>query len=66
MPKGTPNAAPRKERRAIPADPSFQEYPKMLYFLGDVTNHKVVNSADEEDALGADWEDAPATQVPTE
>jgi len=65
MPKGIPNVA-RKEKRAIPNDPSFQEYPKMLYLLGDAANQKVVNSADEEDALGDDWEDSPSKQVPTE
>lgn len=65
MPRGIPNA-PRKEKRAIPNDPSFQEYPKMLYLLGDVANQKVVNSADEEDALGPEWEDAPAEQIPSE
>lgn len=37
----------------------IQEYPKMLYFKGDATNYKIVNSADEEDALGEDWIDAP-------
>lgn len=35
------------------------EFPKMLYFKGDAANQKVVNSADEEDALGEDWIDAP-------
>lgn len=65
MPKGIPNV-PRKEKPAIPNDPSFQEYPKMLYLLGDATNHKVVNSAEEEDALGDDWEDSPAPQAPAE
>jgi len=65
VPKGIPNV-PRKEKRVIPTDPNFQEYPKMLYLLGDVANHKVVNSADEEDALGSDWEDSPSAQVPTE
>ena len=37
----------------------FQEFPKMLYFKGDATNQQVVNSQAEEDALGADWVDAP-------
>ncbi len=36
-----------------------QEYPKMLYLLGDVTKQRVVNSVEEEDALGEDWIDAP-------
>lgn len=35
------------------------EFPKMLYFKGDAANQKVVNTADEEDALGDDWIDAP-------
>lgn len=35
------------------------EFPKMLYFQGDATNHKIVNSAAEEEALGDDWIDAP-------
>jgi len=37
----------------------FQEFPKMLYFKGDGTDQKTVNSQEEEDALGADWVDAP-------
>lgn len=37
----------------------FQEYPKMLYFKGDATNQRTVNSVAEEDALGEDWIDAP-------
>lgn len=36
------------------------EFPKMLYFKGDVANQKIVNSAEEEAALGDDWVDAPA------
>ena len=35
------------------------EYPKMLYFKGDAANQKIVNSVEEEDALGEDWIDAP-------
>jgi len=35
------------------------EYPKMLYFKGDVNNQKTVNNEAEEDALGEDWIDAP-------
>ena len=35
------------------------EYPKMLYYKGDAANQKVVNSAEEEEALGEDWYDAP-------
>lgn len=34
-----------------------QEFPKMLYHLGDVTKQKVVSSQDEEDALGEEWLD---------
>lgn len=37
----------------------FQEYPKMLYHGGDATKQKIVNSKDEEDALGDDWIDSP-------
>lgn len=37
----------------------FLEFPKMLYFKGDPTNQKTVNSQEEEDALGEDWVDAP-------
>lgn len=37
----------------------FQEYPKMLYFKGDVNKAKTVNSAAEEEELGEDWIDAP-------
>lgn len=37
----------------------MNEFPKMLYFKGDVNVQKTVNSVEEEDALGADWIDAP-------
>jgi hypothetical protein len=37
----------------------FQEFPKMLYFKGDPTNQKTVNSAAEEEAWGEDWIDTP-------
>lgn len=37
----------------------FQEFPKMLYNHGDVTDTKIVNSQEEEDALGDDWIDTP-------
>ena len=36
-----------------------KEFPKMLYLKGDVSNYKIVESSEEEDALGADWIDAP-------
>jgi hypothetical protein len=35
------------------------EYPKMLYHNGDVTKQRIVNSVEEEDALGDDWIDQP-------
>lgn len=35
------------------------EFPKMLYFKGDAANQKIVESQEEEDALGDDWIDAP-------
>lgn len=35
------------------------EFPKMLYFKGDPTNQKIVNSEAEEAAAGDDWYDAP-------
>lgn len=37
----------------------FQEFPKMLYKLGNINEQRVVNSAEEEEALGDDWIDAP-------
>lgn len=37
----------------------FQEFPKMLYNNGDVNDTKIVNSQDEEDALGEEWIDSP-------
>lgn len=37
----------------------MEEFPKMLYHKGDVNVQKTVNSAAEEEALGADWIDAP-------
>jgi hypothetical protein len=37
----------------------FQEFPKMLYYLGDPTKQKIVNSAEEEEAAGPDWFDTP-------
>lgn len=40
----------------------FQEYPKMLYHNGDLNKQKVVNSVDEEHALGEEWHDAPSEQ----
>lgn len=39
--------------------PEIQEFPKMLYRDGDVNVTKVVNSQEEEDALGDDWIDTP-------
>lgn len=44
----------------------FQEFPKTLYKNGDLNQQKIVNSADEEEALGDDWIDSPidpATQA---
>lgn len=36
----------------------FQEFPKVLYKLGDVNQSMTVNSQEEEDAAGDDWIDA--------
>lgn len=36
----------------------FQEFPKMLYKLGNANEQRVVNSQEEEDALGEDWIDS--------
>lgn len=38
---------------------NFEEFPKMLYLHGDVTVNRTVNSAEEEEALGENWIDAP-------
>lgn len=43
----------------------IQEYPKMLYFKGDLRKQKTVNNADEEHALGPDWHDAPDGSIET-
>lgn len=37
----------------------IQEFPKMLYHNGDPAKQKVVNSVEEEEALGEEWVDAP-------
>jgi hypothetical protein len=37
----------------------FLEFPKMLYKNGDVNQQKIVNSQEEEDALGDEWIDEP-------
>lgn len=39
------------------------EYPKMLYWNGDVTKQITVNSQEEEDALGSEWLDKIVTPV---
>lgn len=36
----------------------FKEFPKMLYHNGDAANYKVVETAEEEAALGDEWIDA--------
>jgi hypothetical protein len=41
------------------SDQDTQEFPKMLYHKGNVKEQKVVNSAEDEDALGEDWVDQP-------
>lgn len=46
---------PTEVREALPG-----EYPKMLYFKGDVSKQKIIDSVVAEDALGADWVDAPS------
>lgn len=37
---------------------NFQEYPKMLYKLGDSKESQIVNSQVEEDDMGDNWIDA--------
>lgn len=55
--------AAAKTATVVAAQPvDFKEYPKCLYFKGDPTNYKVVDTADQEDALGADWIDAPTAE----
>ncbi len=41
----------------------FQEFPKMLYLLGDVSKQKIVNSQEEADELGEDWYEQPEEQT---
>lgn len=41
----------------------MEEFPKMLYFKGNVNEQKIVNSQEEEDALGEDWIDRPLDGV---
>ncbi len=42
---------------AVTHGPDFQEYPKMLYRLGDAARQLTVHSAAEEEAAGSLWYD---------